>query len=131
MKPYAVMVQTDADDRFFADSTLSEIQSGTQIEYIPHTDDLGNLIEEKGMPQVILINDSSIRPAREQLKKVKTNRELGHIPVVILGELATDDYIRDYYRAGANSYIIKPSTVQATRKKIETFFEYWFEVAEV
>jgi hypothetical protein len=54
-----------------------------------------------------------------------------HVPVVVLGEVSGDDHIKEWYRAGANTFIVKPSTVAATQKKIKTFFEYWFEVAEV
>jgi response regulator RpfG family c-di-GMP phosphodiesterase len=130
MEPYALMVQTDDDDRFFADSTMREIDMGVNVEYVSNIDQLANLTEKKGEPHVILINDSSIRPAGGQLKKIKADKNLSHIPVVILGEVATDEYIKKYYSLGANSYVIKPSTIEGTKKKIETFFRYWFEVAD-
>lgn len=130
MEKYALMVQTDDDDRFFADSTMREINLGVNVEYIPNINQLGKIVEKSGEPQVILINDSSIRPAGDQLKKIKADKGLSHIPVVILGEVATEEYIKKYYSLGANSYVIKPSTIEGTKKKIETFFRYWFEVAD-
>src|SRR5688572_28548589 len=107
MEPYALMVQTDEDDRFFADTSMREINLGVNVEYISSIDQLGALADKKGEPQVILINDSTIRPAGDQLKKIKMDKNLSHIPVVVLGEVATDEYIKKYYSLGANSYVIK------------------------
>jgi hypothetical protein len=45
--------------------------------------------------------------------------------------VSANDYIKDWYKAGVNTFIVKPSSVAATRKKIKTFLEYWFDVAEV
>jgi hypothetical protein len=42
-----------------------------------------------------------------------------------------EDLIRKYYIAGANTVIRKPSSVEQTSKKIKTFFDYWFTVAEL
>ena len=65
------------------------------------------------------------------VKHLKADTSLAHIPVIVLGEITTPDYIKQYYRAGANTYITKPSTVAATQKKIQLFLEYWFDVAEI
>ncbi|MGZ8524687.1 MAG: hypothetical protein ACXWV1_09680, partial [Chitinophagaceae bacterium] len=69
--------------------------------------------------------------AIDMVRYLKGDASLSHIPVIVLGEITTPDYIKQYYRAGANSYITKPSTVDATKKKIQLFLEYWFNVAEI
>jgi len=131
MKPYAIMLQTDADDRDIVEPILEEINNTIPVEFVAGIYELDNVIKTAGQPTVILVNDSFSNTASELLKKLKTHAAYNHIPVVVLGELVTDEYIRQYYRAGANTYITKPSTVEATRKKIDTFFKYWFDVAEV
>ena len=131
MKPYALMLQTDEDDRFITESTLAEINNTIPVVFIASAGDLKSVKDSLGLPTVILVNDNSMRIAREQLKEIKSHPAYNHIPVVVLGEVVTDEYIRQYYRAGANTYITKPSTIAGVRKKIDTFFKYWFEVAEV
>ena len=130
MKPYVVMVQADQDDQFFADSAIDEFKPDFEVKYFPHISEINKYMEAYGAPRIVMINDSSIVPAREQLREIRSEKKLAHIPVIILGEMATKEYIRKYYLEGANSYVIKPSNMQATRKKIEVFFRYWFEVAE-
>ena len=67
----------------------------------------------------------------EMLKKLKSNDIYQEIPVVILSDNNFSHYRSKCYQLGAASFIKKPETHQATQQKIETFFKYWFEVAEV
>jgi len=132
MEPYALMLRTDPDDKYLTESTMAEIGNTIPVRFIGDIKELDTVITEAGEPAVILMNDrGAIHSGNEVLKQIKTNPSYAHIPVVVLGEVSTDDYIRDCYRSGANTFITKPSTIAATRKKIETFFRYWFDVAEV
>jgi response regulator RpfG family c-di-GMP phosphodiesterase len=130
MNSYAVMLQTDEDDKYITESTLSEIDTKVPVVFIAGVDELKEVIPVSGEPKVILINDSFRNTAREQLNQLKSDPGYSHIPVVILGEIVAEEYIRQYYRSGASTYITKPSTVAATKKKIDTFFRYWFDTAE-
>lgn len=131
MKPYVIMLQTDADDREITESILTEINTSIPVEFIADISELEKVISVAGQPTVIMVNDSFSNTATEQLQQLKKNPAYNHIPVVVLGEIVTEEYIKKYYRAGASTYITKPSTIAGTRKKIETFFKYWFDVAEV
>lgn len=131
MRPYAVMLQTDEDDKYLTESILQEIPVAVEVKFAASMDELRTLMQTGDGPGVILINDSSRRTGKEHLRVLKSDHSFSHIPVVILGEIVAEEYIREYYRAGANSYIIKPSTISGTQKKIDTFFRYWFDVATV
>jgi DNA-binding NarL/FixJ family response regulator len=65
------------------------------------------------------------------LKHLKSDQNFLHIPVVILGDAEDPGFTAECYRMGANSYIIKPSSIEETKKKITLFFKYWMEVAEL
>jgi CheY-like chemotaxis protein len=126
------MMQTDADDRYITESTIREIGASVPVKFIASPDELDALIEQSGEPSVILLSDlGATHRGTELLKQLKKHPSRGYIPVVVLGEVSTDDYIRQCYLAGANTFITKPSSIAGTRKKIETFFAYWFDVAEV
>lgn len=132
MQAYVLMLQADEDDKFLTESILEEIKETVPMHFIASISQMEDMIADSGLPAVILINNQDHRhKAIDIVKHLKADTRLGHIPIVVLGEITTVDYIKQYYRAGANTYIIKPSTIAATRKKIQLFLAYWFDVAEV
>ncbi|MGZ5218571.1 MAG: hypothetical protein ACXWC7_00780 [Chitinophagaceae bacterium] len=132
MPAYVVMVQADEDDRSLTQSVLDEMQQDIPMHFISRISELQNLVSASGLPAIILINSHGHQhKAIDMVRYLKGDASLSHIPVIVLGEITTPDYIKQYYRAGANSYITKPSTVAATKKKIQLFLEYWFNVAEI
>jgi response regulator RpfG family c-di-GMP phosphodiesterase len=132
MQPYALMMQIDPDDRYITESTMDEMSNNIPVQYITSIVDLDKAIVDFGQPVVILVNDQgSVQGGPTLVKKIKSNPLYSHIPVVILGEVTSSEYIQQCYRAGANTFIIKPSSIADTRTKISTFFSYWFDVAEV
>ncbi|WP_276503439.1 hypothetical protein [Terrimonas pollutisoli] len=132
MQSYALMLQADDDDRFLTESILQEMQPKIPMQFISTVKQLNHTIAELGPPTVILVNNNNHRHhAINLVRLLKTDPQLDHIPIVVLGEITTPEYVRQFYRAGANTYIIKPSNIAATKKKIETFLDYWFSVAEV
>jgi DNA-binding NarL/FixJ family response regulator len=129
---YVLMMQTDPDDKDITETALTEIAASMPVHFIAGMHELNDFVTVSGEPGVILINDQGAgHQGRELLKQLKSDTRYNHIPVVILGEVTTPEYIRQCYRSGANTFIIKPSTLAATRKKIKTFISYWGEVAEV
>ncbi len=132
MKRYVAMVRTDIDDRDLTESALMETGLTVPVQFVADTDELDALLLARGEPSLILLNDNDIRQSGfERLAQLKANPLYSHIPVILLGEISTDEYIRKCYQAGANSFIVKPSTVAETNQKIETFFNYWFKVAAI
>ena len=132
MHSYVLMLQTDDEDRFITESTLSEMEYAVPLKFLNETGKLDEYVGQHGLPSLILLNDSgSILQKGQLLRQLKSNPAYGHIPIVVLGEKSTDEYIRQSYRAGASSYITKPSSIKETKKKIGMFFSYWFDVAEV
>jgi DNA-binding NarL/FixJ family response regulator len=132
MASYVLMLQADPDDQYITESALAEINSSLTIKYLQETTEMEKYIAENGEPALILLNDGGTITERGQiLRQLKANPVYNHIPVVVLGERSSPDYVKECYRAGASTFITKPSSINTTRKKIEMFFSYWFEVAEV
>ena len=65
------------------------------------------------------------------LKKIKNLKSSNDVPVIILSDSDSEKYKAECYAHGASSFIKKPQTVEATARKIETFFKYWLTVVEV
>jgi response regulator RpfG family c-di-GMP phosphodiesterase len=132
MQPYVIMLQADPDDKDITETTLAEMRHPVPIKFITEMNEWDQLIASSGNPSLILMNDRGTKQkGAEILKQLKSDPSYSHIPIIVLGEVSTEHYIRQWYHAGANSFIIKPSTISGTRKKIEVFFEYWFDVAAV
>ncbi len=131
MEPYVVMLRTDADDRDITEEMLAETGNRINLKFAADLHELYGMIEASGDPLLVLLNDKGAAHADHgQLRKLKSNPVSAHIPVILLGEISTKEYIMECYRAGANSFIIKPSTIAETKNKIERFFDYWLNVAE-
>jgi len=129
---YILMLQADPDDQYITESALAEISPSTTVKYLQTIDEMEETVAIAGEPALILLNDKgTLRERGQTLKQLKANPAYSHIPVVLLGEKSSGDYVKECYRAGASTFITKPSSVNATQKKIELFLSYWFEVAEV
>lgn len=131
MASYVLMLQADADDREITEAALQEIDPMVPIRFLDSSSEIEVLIGKEGVPAIILLNDAGRNEGLSLLSVLKTHRSLNYVPVIVLGEVSNDEYIRKFYRAGANSFITKPSSVEETHKKIAAFFTYWFEVATV
>jgi CheY-like chemotaxis protein len=128
---YILMVEDDPDDRFITEQTLQEIGVNVPIRFLSKSDEVLSFLASHEHPAIILV-DYNISPDNgvEVLKSLKSSPEYRHIPVIILSDSAAPAYVTECYRYGASTYITKPFTAVSTRKKIESFFTYWLEVAE-
>ena len=66
---------------------------------------------------------------RQVLAQVKADAQLRSIPVVVLTTSADERDIEGCYRAGANSYVRKPVSLDAFLRSVQLLKNYWFEVA--
>lgn len=71
------------------------------------------------------------KSAVEVLKQLKADRHCNHIPAVILSEASNPRAVKECYSLGASSFIVKPDSNEATRKKNLAFLKYWFETVEL
>jgi len=126
------MLEDDKDEHYLTKQTMEEIGIDASIQFFSKARDLFHHLPTADSPSLILI-DNNIAPEGgiEVLKQLKANDLYKTIPVVILSDNNLERYSKEAYLHGASSYIMKPLNMADTRKKIETFFKYWLEVAEV
>lgn len=128
-EPYVLMLEDDTDDRYITETTLRELGFNVPVKFLTYDRELINYLTHSDEPALILLDYNPVSGA-ETLKQLKSHPDFNHIPVVVLSEVSSPNHVRQCYQLGANSFIQKPRTEEMTRKKIETFFRYWFEVAE-
>lgn len=128
---YVLMLENDSDDRYITQSTVAELGFEIPMRYEYYSPALPDLLRHDKPAVILIAYNTSPEAGLEVLRHLRSYRDYAHIPIVVLIEDLPRLYITQYYTAGANSVIKKPSTVELTRKKIKLFFDYWFGVAEL
>lgn len=129
---YILMAGGDPDDQYITTATLAELGYNIPVRFLTQSNELPEYLATHEAP-VLLLLDYNATPvnAVELLKQLKAGNTHKHIPVVILSNVASPQYVKECYGLGAVSFIVKPSGMEATREKIAVFFRYWFSVAEI
>ncbi len=66
---------------------------------------------------------------REVLLKIKTDKNIKRIPVIVMTSSRDEIDIEACYRDGANSYVVKPVNLNGFIEAIARLREYWFQIA--
>ena len=127
-----LMLEDDGDDRYITETAISDLGLDVEIKFFSNSDKFLEFLMANERPYLLLIDyNSTPDNGLEVLKKIKSLETVRDLPVIILSDSISEKYKNDCYAYGASSFIKKPQTVDATANKIETFFKYWFSVAEV
>ena len=65
------------------------------------------------------------------LKEIREKLCLKSLPVIMLTTSNNEQDIRESYKNGANSYIIKPMCFTSFKKKMLELNQYWLQVSEI
>ena len=128
---YVLMLENDSDDRYITQTTVNELNLDIPIRYEYWCASLLKDLENDKPGVILLAYNTSPENGLEIVKQIKNDKNYVATPVIVLTEQLPQELIRKYYMAGANTVIRKPSSVEETSKKIKTFFDYWFTVAEL
>ncbi len=84
------------------------------------------------LPDLILLDLNLPRlDGRQFLSRIKADPKFRRIPVVILTTSQQERDVAQSYDAGANSYVVKPVTVEQIMKLVHALETYWFEVVRL
>ncbi|GAB1541918.1 response regulator [Scytonema sp. NUACC21] len=64
---------------------------------------------------------------RDLLQRLKQDRSLREIPIVVFTTSSNPMDIELCYQKGANGYLIKPMDFQNLQKTIQAFVDYWLD----
>ncbi len=129
---FILMLEDDPDDRLITEATLGDLGYHVPVHFVNSSTQLFSFLHTSGKPHLILIDYNSVPVnAVEILKQLKRDARYKKIPVVVLSDSALSDYVSECYENGASSFIKKPTTLESTKDKIGSFFQYWFRTVEV
>lgn len=135
-RPYILMLEDDSDDRYITESFFAEKGYDIQLKFVEQADEVLQYLEEccdsgAALPRLLLLDKTAPGNTFELLRELKSNRAFCAMPVVMISGSDYAPDIRESYRLGVSSYIVKPSTAGLTAKKIASFVTYWFETVEL
>lgn len=137
-KPYILIAEDDADDRFLLETAFSDAGFTDQLIFVENGIELITRLDQvKGrngvdrkFPVFILLDlNMPKKDGREALKEIKENADLRIIPVIVFTTTKNETEIRRCYELGANSYIVKPVNYEDLVKVVTQVRNYWFTVS--
>ncbi|HKQ37424.1 MAG TPA: hypothetical protein VJ063_05055 [Verrucomicrobiae bacterium] len=83
-------------------------------------------------PNLILLNaDSLPHGGEELLTAIKCDGKLGHIPLIMMSNLQTEESVRRAYDLHANCCIHRPMREEELDRVLETTREFWLTIAKL
>lgn len=137
LRPVILIAEDDSDDRLLMRDAFAErshqcqtcfAQDGVQLMRILNGELPlpGDPVPSCSYPDLILLDlNMPLKDGRQALQEIKSSHRLKNIPTVIMTTSDDMDDIADSYEAGANSYIIKPSSYSELLDVISSLTSYW------
>lgn len=84
-------------------------------------------------PATLVLLDLNLNgtDGREVLERIKSSEETRCTPVVVLTTSSAPRDVEGCYRAGANSYVVKPVSFERFIQSVRSLYKFWFETATV
>ena len=83
-------------------------------------------------PQLILLDlNLPGRDGREILEEIKNDRQLLHIPVVVLTTSGSDRDVQRAYESHANCFITKPLELPEDRHVVQSIVDFWLRIVRL
>jgi CheY-like chemotaxis protein len=84
------------------------------------------------LPDLILLDLNMPRKnGYECIEEIRADRDLSHVPIVVLTTSTSDREVRRAYRLGANSFVTKPVSFAKTVATLRGLFDYWDGVVQL
>ncbi len=136
-----LMAEDDTDDRLLAQEAMLESRVLNELYFVEDGVQLLSYLHGQGsysdrtrypMPGLILLDLNMPKmDGREALAKIKADKSLRRIPVVILTTSKAEEDMVKGYDLGAASYITKPVTFEALVELMKALGRYWVEFVEL
>jgi two-component system response regulator len=136
-----LLADDDDDDRELIRDALQDARLASDMRFVGDGQELLDYLRREGRyagatdaprPAIILLDLNMPRKdGREALAEIRSDRQLGSIPVIVLTTSSDEQDIVRSYELGANSFITKPPTFTGLTEALQTWQRYWFELVEL
>ncbi|MDI9245615.1 response regulator [Marinobacter sp. CHS3-4] len=136
-----VLAEDDEDDQMIVRKAFKKARFRSPLQMVSDGQELMRYLRAEGeysdrqsfpMPGLILLDlNMPVMSGEEALAEIKADKNLKHIPVVIL--TTTDDQtgVNRCYELGASTFITKPVTFSGFLEVVSELQLYWFSLVDL
>ncbi len=138
-KAVILIAEDDPDDRLLLKEATAELNLPVELHFVEDGDELIEYLHHlkecqspgsSTVPGLILLDLNMPRKdGRQALKEINEERDLDHIPLVVLTTSNREEDVRYSYERGAKSYVTKPSTFEGLKEIMKSLYQTWFVLA--
>ena len=136
-----VVADDDADDCALVRDAFREAKVDAKLEFVADGNQLLDYLRQHSEghsgsadadPTLILLDlNMPHKDGRESLLEIRSDFHLQHLPIVVLSTSAHPRDVLASYRAGANSYIVKPTRFADFTRLANTLADYWLDTVKL
>lgn len=132
MNRYVIIAEDDEDDQFLISSAWDECDTDVTYEFVNDGLALLSRLESSETIPELLIMDLNmpIKNGREVLGELRSSDKFRYLPVLIMSTSKAPYDISSSYDAGANAYLVKPSTFSELEQLIKNVLAFWVDTAK-
>ena len=133
MNKYVIIAEDDEDDQFLLSSAWDDSELGVDYLFVKDGVELLEKLEHNPQkPEFVMMDlNMPMKNGREVLAEIRSSVTLKHLPVLIISTSQAPFDIASSYDAGANAYLVKPSTYTDLVTMINNTLKFWIKTASV
>ena len=136
-----LLADDDPEDRMLVHDALEEANWAVDLREVEDGDELIDYLRRRGRyadpddsprPGLILLDlKMPGRGGLQVLEEIKHASPHSRIPIVVLTTSSAEEDIVGAYELGANSYIVKPSSLSTLVEAMQALEKYWLDVVRL
>ncbi len=125
-----VLIEDDEDDIYFFKEACSQLNRDISITVLRDGWEFIDYVENNSIKNKVFLLDLNMPKlgGLEALDKLQSNPRLSQMVIVTYTTSSRDKDIKDAYKLGVKSYLLKPNSMVEIMRMIETVSQYWFTV---
>jgi len=133
-----LLAEDDEDDQFIVRRAFERARFRSPLRIVDNGQELMRYLRGEGeftdreanpMPGLILLDlNMPVMSGEEALAKIKADKNLQHIPVVVLTTSDDQTGVNRCYELGASTFITKPVTFKGFMSVVSELQLYWFSL---
>ncbi len=125
---YSILVVDDDDDFILLATHLRQCHQNVNLTYAPNGVEATKQLLAGLEPNIIIVDSQMpMMDGYELLNWLMDSDAWRHIPIVIWTGSVSPGEVTRYYRAGANSVMLKQDAMQ----EVENFCHHWFKLVQL
>lgn len=119
-----LLAEDDSDDVFLFQLALKEMPFPINMRHAENGEVLFTLLKQY-IPELLFLDIHM--PCKDGVSciiEIRKNREYDNLPVVMYTSHATENYVDDCFRNGANMYMVKSKTFKELVENLKTIFSF-------